>query len=555
MKNSILLILSAIAFLLSSCEKDITTAPEIQTVSITAPSTTGATFKGNISGFGSSKVVDHGFVYGYTQNLDETTGTKLSLGEAVNLGEFSTTVDDLVQNSTSNFQNTLFVRSYIVDERGTVYGATMSAALPVPSAGRIFPSQASAGDTIRISGKFFSPNILRTEVLIGQRPAEVLAASDTVITAIIPSGITGSHGNSLPVVINLGATTANYYQGLTLQARYTGFTPQSGPVGTIITLTGDNLPDYYNGVAVFNILMSGVNIPLNYNSYNRFAVPFNVDEKSSITVMLNGKNFDLPGQFVVTPPQIVSFTNNSVFAGRQVTMQLNSSAIVNNTGQVGRPQVKIGSGSYADVSWYNREVSFTVPANTALGEYDVYFKVGPHEIQSPSKLKVIGYSVSSFQPAIAAVGNNVEISGNFIAGEYYTVYFGSRSASVVSNSATKLTVPVPSGVDLGKLKISVETPSGRLSVPGEMEIIGPSVTSVSPLSGVPGTKITIRGNGFGANAWNNNVGFGWNYVNPQIIDSKTMEVYVPSNIGRGKMSLTIIVEGQTIDFTEEFTIL
>ncbi|WP_166335070.1 IPT/TIG domain-containing protein [Sphingobacterium chungjuense] len=555
MKNSILIIISAIAFLLSSCEKDITSTPEIQTVSITAPSTTGATFKGNISGFGSSKIVDHGFLYGYTQNLDEKTGTKLSLGEAISLGEFSTTVDDLVQNSTSNYQNTLFVRSYIVDQRGTVYGATMSAALPVPTAGRIFPSQASAGDTIRISGKFFSPNIMRTEVLIGQRPAQVLAASDTVITAIIPSGILGSHGNSLPVVINLGATTANYYQGLTLQARYTGFTPESGPIGTIVTLTGDNLPDYYSSMTALNIWMSGVNVPLNYNSYNRFAVPFNVDEKSSITVMLNGKNFDLPGQFVVTAPEIVSFTNSSVFAGRQVTMQLNSSAIVDNNGQAGRPQVKIGSGSYINVSWYNREVSFTVPANTAIGEYDVYFKVGPHEIQSPTKLKVIGYSVSSFQPAIAAVGNNIEISGSFIAGEYYTVYFGSRSTSGVANSTTKLIVPVPSGVDLGKLKLSVETPSGRLSVPGEMEIIGPSVTSVSPLSGVPGTKVTIRGNGFGANAWNNNVAFGWNYVTPQIVDSKTMEVYVPSNIGRGKMSLSIIVEGQMINFPEEFTIL
>ncbi|MCL7987926.1 IPT/TIG domain-containing protein [Sphingobacterium sp. lm-10] len=553
MKNIIRLIVLATAVLLAGCEKEIFSAPETQTIKVEVLSTTSASFRANISSLGTDQIVDHGFLYGYTADLNEANSEKISLGKEVVLGEFSTNVDDLIPNTSRNYTDRIFVKSYVKDQRGTVYGSTITAMLPVPTAGRITPAQASAGDTVRISGKFFSPNILRTGVVIGDKSAAVVSASDTLITAVVPSGISGSHGSNVPVVINLGGTSTSNYQGITVIARFTDFMPKTGPVGTVVTLQGDNLPQYYSSNMGLTVKLGAENLSLNWDS--KFSVPFSAAIESPLTITMNGRVHELPGKFTVTPPEIVSFGSNAVFAGRQAIIQLNSSAIASPNTNVGRPQVKIGSGSYIDVSWYNREVIFTVPTNTPEGDHTVYFKVGPHEIQSPTKLKVVGYSVTSFKPAVGAVGTSVEITGTFIAGEYYTVYFGSRGVSGYAKSSSIVTAEVPSGVDLGKLKISVQTSSGRISVPGEMEILGPSLTSVSPLSGVPGTKITIRGSGFSASSWNNYVSFGWNYVTPEVIDGNTMVVYVPSNIGRGGMTLSVVIDGQTLTYKDNFTIL
>lgn len=137
-----------------------------------------------------------------------------------------------------------------------------------------------------------------------------------------------------------------------------------------------------------------------------------------------------------------------------------------------------------------------IPTSTAAGDQTLYFKVGPHEIQAPKKIKILDYSITSFSPTSGVRGKEVNITGNFISGPYYYVAFGAANAYGTATSATNLRVCVPSGINTGKRKLTFD-PNGRSIVtPGDFEILGPTFTSFASSSGVAGTQITIRGNGF-----------------------------------------------------------
>lgn len=206
------------------------------------------------------------------------------------------------------------------------------------------------------------------------------------------------------------------------------------------------------------------------------------------------------------------------------------------------------------VSVYNNQFSYSIPSNAPEGDQTLFFKVGPHEVQASKKIKVQGYTATSFSPTSGGPGREINITGNFIQGGGYYVTFGTVNSYGTATSPTNLRVMVPSGINAGKIKLAVDVPNKKITIPGDFEVTGPSFTSFSPASGVAGTLITIKGSGFFPNIYNTAVKFGTVSVTPTSVTENTIVVAVPSNVTPGAMKLSVVTYGQTVINNDNFTI-
>lgn len=537
---------------ITSCKKDKFAPPEIQTLSVTANSPSSVSFVGNIISKGNQTIKDYGFVYSVvSNNLDENNGTKVSLGSSPQKGEFSKTVDNISSNSPY-YSNMIWARAYVTDEKGTVFGSTISATLPRPSSSNIVPSSGKSGDVVRFFGKFYNPKANDVVINFQGVSAKVINASDGEISVEVPSGINAGHGQSVSVILSVGGTTVNSSMYFTMQANVKDFMPKSGIVGSNISLVGDNLPNGYssNGISLYfgNVFVNNI-----YYT-NQVMVPFTVGATSQISVVVGGQQKTLPGEFTVIVPQITSVTPEIALPGQTLTIN-GTNFPTQYDSSIGRHMVKLGSGTYQNVSpSYSNSLTYTIPTSTSDGEYTLYFKVGPHEVQAPKKIKVLEFSASSFSPTIGGVGREVNITGNFLQGANYNVAFGTANYYGTATSSTNLRVFVPTGVNAGKVKLTVDFVSKKVTLPGEFEIIGPSFTSFTPTSGVAGTLITIKGSGFNPSTYSTLVKFGTISVTPTSVTDNTIVVAVPSNVNPGAMKLSVVTNGQTVVHPDNFTI-
>jgi hypothetical protein len=163
-------------------------------------------------------------------------------------------------------------------------------------------------------------------------------------------------------------------------------------------------------------------------------------------------------------------------------------------------------------------------------------------------------SITSFSPTSGSPGEEIELTGNFQSGVYYAVNFGSYQSYSRQATSTKLVVPVPSGVAIGTVKISLVQGSQTYAAPGDFTVRGHSITSFSPTSGIPGQIITINGTGFNSFYGNNTVRFGTTNAIVLSGTSTSLRVIVPTSVQLGQMKITVVNNGQTVVSENNFTI-
>ncbi|HTD41549.1 MAG TPA: IPT/TIG domain-containing protein [Mucilaginibacter sp.] len=543
---SIIILLLAL-IQLQSCKKDKSTDPQIQTISVTALSPGKVLFKGNIVSTGSFNILDYGFVYSTTTSaINETIGTKVSLGQSPQIGAYSKEVDGITV--TNSYSPIIYVRAYITNEKGTAFGALSSVTLPTPAASSVSPSSGKSGDQITINGQFYAASTSDVKVSFSGVQANVSSVSSTQIVATVPSGIQAADNTQIPVQVSIGGQNLNVpYNSFTIQANFKDYSPKSGPIGTAITFTGDNLPSYYyySGVTV---LFGTVSQSLSYYS-SQATVPSNITTNNfQISVTEYGKTVTLPGTFNVTAPTITSISPGSGLAGSTVTV-----TGTNFPTSYGSISATLGNVSVSANVYGNNQFSFTVPTSLSAGSYSLVLNAGPNSVTAPQKFTVTAPSISSFAPSSGPVNSQVTINGTFIAGQYYTVNFGSYSTSAYASASNTLTVNVPSGISAGALKISVVIAGQTITAPGTFTVTTPTITSFSPTSGVAGSIVTITGTGFNS-TYGAGVTFGSINANVLSVTSTTITVTVPSNTGNGAMKITVNTGGQTVVSANNFTV-
>jgi len=541
--SMIILLLASVQF--QSCKKDKSSDPQIQTISVTALSPGNVLLKGNIVSTGSFKILDYGFVYSTTTSgINETTGTKVSLGQNPQPGAYSKEVDGIVV--TSNYSPIIYVRAYLTNEKGTAFGALMSVNLPTPSASSVSPASGRSGDQVTINGLFYASTTNDVKVTFSGVQATVVSVSSTQVVVTVPSGINASDNTQVPIQVLVGGQNLYLPYSFTILANFKDYSPKSGPIGTVISFSGDNLPSYYSS----NYTVSFGSVTQTASYYSQPTVPSNVTTNNfQISVTENGKTFALPGTFSVTAPTITLLSPESGLAGSNITV-----SGTNFPTAYGSISATLGGVSVTTSPYSNNQFSFTVPTSLSPGSYSFVLNAGPNSVTASQKFTVAAPGISNFLPASGPVNSQVTLSGTFIAGQYYTVNFGSYSTSGYAQSSGTLVVNVPSGIPPGALKISVVFPGQTVTATGSFTVTAPTITSFSPTSGVAGTLVTITGTGFNPNYYGTTVSFGTINANIVSITTTSITVTVPSNTGNGAMKINVNSGGQIVSSPSNFTV-
>ncbi|MCW9708614.1 beta strand repeat-containing protein, partial [Fodinibius salsisoli] len=113
-----------------------------------------------------------------------------------------------------------------------------------PSIDGINPTEGPTGTAVTITGSNFSATADNNTVQFGDATAEITAASETELTAVVPDEL--SPGDVVPVSVTVNSQSATGPDFTVTEGdnnnppSIDGITPTEGPIGTEVTITGSN---------------------------------------------------------------------------------------------------------------------------------------------------------------------------------------------------------------------------------------------------------------------------------------------------------------------------
>jgi hypothetical protein len=187
-------------------------------------------------------------------------------------------------------------------------------------------------------------------------------------------------------------------------------------------------------------------------------------------------------------PNISSVSPATATAGTQVT--------VTGTGfgsSQGNGSVWLGSTLGAIVTWSDTQVVATVATGSTTGTAQIQ-QAGVSSNALP--FTVITPIISSITPASGLAGTPVTINGTGFGNTQSTgqVWLGTAPGVVTSWNDTQILATVAVGSTTGTAQV---LQAGVVSNAVPFAVNTPSITSITPTSGIAGTSVTISGSGFG----------------------------------------------------------
>ncbi len=551
-----LICLAAIAFTLSACQKEESlkddTNPLVVTVGILPITPTRVTLEGSLSSKGKIKILDYGFVYDVRGYFDGPTMKTISLGKEAKDGKFSAEVAGLNPGFFVNDRGYLYAKAYYTNELGTVFGERLRVAMPQLDPKNVSPRQGKVGDRITLDGDFFATGTKELKVFFEKIEAKVVSATDKQIIVEVPSGIPLRHGQDLRIDVSIDGQLSSVQGGFSILATFKDFSPKSGPVNTAIHFTGENLPAGFSSATGIEINVGGIRTStFAYEEFTATALESKL-VKVKVAAKVNGVEVQLPGEFTYTPPVITAMTPLSALANEVITFKGTNFPL---STPFHYATMQVGTET-ASANLFNEDVIASIPPHMEPGTYTVSFITGPFTIVMPQKLTVKPYQIFSFSPTTGYPLTKITINGTFNRFQEYNVHFGNEIVKGTAISNTEVVVAVPLAEDGKELQAIVEMVGGqKITVPGRFIIKGPVIHSVFPLSGSPGTQITIKGENFRAE-FGGSIDFGNGYYGPiDEITENTVKFTIPKLIRAGTTKLRLTINGQNALSSSNFTVI
>jgi IPT/TIG domain len=255
-------------------------------------------------------------------------------------------------------------------------------------------------------------------------------------------------------VAAVGVTAALLVLGLETPAfavapTITSFTPTSGPVGCVVTITGTNFNNPNVTAVVFNTTP---------------AASFRIDSGTSITAVVNTGTTNGPIHVTNATATADSATDFTVSTTACPTI----TSFTPTSGPVGTSVVITGSNfTGATVVSFNgvNATTFTVNSATQItATVPNTATTGPIRVTAPggtgsslTNFTIAAPTITSFTPTSGPIGTSVKITGTNLTGAT-AVTFNNVAATFVVNSATQITATVPATATTGKIKVT--TPGG-----------------------------------------------------------------------------------------------
>src|SRR5713101_3923247 len=361
-----------------------------------------------------------------------------------------------------------------------------------PKITSLSPTSGTVGTSVTISGSSFGSTQGTSTVKFNGVTATATSWSSSKIVATVPSAATT--GN---VVVTGGTSSSNGVK-FTVTPNISALSPNSGAVGASITITGSGFGSTQGTNTVkFNGSTAGV---ASWSATSIVApVPSGATTGNVVitvnSVATNGVSFT-----VVPAPSISGLAPNSGAVGASVTIS------GSNFGSTQGTSTLSFNGTLATpTSWSASSIMASVPAGATTGNVVVH--TSGVNSNGVAFTVVAAPAITSLSPSSGPVGTSVTIAGtNFGTTQgSSTVSFNGLLATVTSWSSTSIVAAVPSGATTGS--VIVHASGGNSNGITFTVTVPPSISSLSPTSGLVGTAVTIAGANFGATQGTSTVSF------------------------------------------------
>ena len=475
-------------FLFTACEDKINDTrdyPEIETTGVSNITAGGATFSGVIISAGSSRIVEHGFVWGTSKVLNEPSNDRVYLGPVD--GEQTVSFD---LHTTLAEGKTYFFSFFVRTEGKMVYGNAVefvSLGSNGPDIDGFSPDIVRWGDTVTVTGKNFSWTNYLNKVYVGDVViSNFVSTSDTLLKFVIPSELF-TKDNAIAVEVTGNRTN---YTGKTLtfiQPEIESIMPASAFWGDTVTVSIRNILAV-TGTYNFSLFLGTLKINPVINTTGgkyTFVVPDNLETVSNhLKISAYTHILEAATPFTLLPPLIDSIS--PVSGNWSTVLTLYGRFNKTLTGTV----VTFGTllGTVQSVS--RDSVKVKVPFTLAAALNDITYKY--KTITSPPGPQFILEApvISTVSPMEGFAGDIVTITGKNFKQYYTTIKFGSLTATTLSVSESQIRCYVPGNFN-GQADISVTVGNQTTVYSQPFTLTNPVITSFYPLSGSPGDTITI----------------------------------------------------------------
>ncbi len=327
----------------------------------------------------------------------------------------------------------------VTNPAGSMSSATDFTVYQPPTINTFSPESGIVANVVVIDGSNFTNP---SEVTFnGTTATNFTWISSQRIRVSVPDGATTG-----PIAVTTPGGHATSASNFTVYQKpaISSFTPESGAVGQVVTITGNS----FVGVTrvIFNIT-TAITCTVNSETSITATVPSGATTgRISVSTIYGPATSDV--DFVVNqPPTISSFAPSAGAVGIGVT--------INGSNFTGATAVYFGGvlqTTYTVIS--DTMITTTVPSGAQTGPISVTTPGGTATSQNPF---FVAPSISWFTPTIGQVGTVVTITGTNFNG-VGQVTFNGVTAAINSVTPTTIVATVPSGATSGP--ISVTSPGG-----------------------------------------------------------------------------------------------
>lgn len=393
--------------------------------------------------------------------------------------------------------------------------------VPAPSISTLSINSGAVGAAVTITGSNFgSTQGVTAKVTFNGTTASVTSWAAGSIGVTVPSGATT--GN---VVVYASGVNSNGMNFTLLPApSITTLSPPSGAVGAAVTITGSN---FGSSQGTGSVKFGGVSAAITTWSAGSIstAVPSGATT-GNVVVNASGVNSNGVSFTVVPAPSITSLSVTSGPVGTAVTVSGSNFGSSQGTGSV------TFNGTTASItSWAAGSIAVTVPSGATTGNV----LVSASAVNSNGVNFTVTPYIASLAPTSGAAGAAVTITGTTFGSTQgsSTVTFNGTTATPTSWGATSILVPTPNGATTGNVVVTV---SNQASNGRSFTVLPtPSITSLSPTSGIVGSLVTISGANFGSSQGSGTVTFNGTAASVSSWSASSISVPVPPGAASGNV--------------------
>jgi hypothetical protein len=224
--------------------------------------------------------------------------------------------------------------------------------------------------------------------------------------------------------------------------------------------------------------------------------------------------------------------------------------LVHVTGRRFPPDAKVSIGGrvLASEQRLPNRISVRVPAGAASGPVAVTGSTGSvrgleFRVTPPAPAPAI----DGIEPASGRPGSKVVLRGKNFSSRLAanTVTLGGRPAVVLSATPQALEVSVPAGASSGPFVVKVQ-PGGEARSKAFTVTAHTAITGFTPERGLPGTELTIRGQGFATEPARNRVFLGNLPLPVKRASEQELVVTLPTKIASGELLVDVRDGGRAV---------